>query len=136
MNRTLLKASLVKHESLRLRPYVDSAGKVTIGVGRNLTDVGVSDDEAALMLDNDINKALAFCRTHIDCFGSLDSARQNVLVEMAFNLGGAGLMQFTKMLAALEKRDFAAAAESMLASAWAKQVGQRAVDLAAQMKTD
>src|SRR5438876_4133291 len=135
MNRTLLKASLVKHEGLRLRPYVDAAAQLTIGVGRNLTVNGISEDEAALMLDNDINRALESCQNHIACFGALDSVRQNVLVEMAFNLGGAGLAHFAKMLAALERRDFAGAAEEMLASAWAREVGQRAVDLAAQMKS-
>ena len=134
MNRTLLKASLVKHEGLRRTAYRDTADKLTIGVGRNIEAVGLSDDEIQLMLDNDINRAFEFCQTHIDCFGSLDSVRQNVLVEMAFNLGGAGLAHFTKMLAALEKRDFAAAAEAMLASEWAKQVGQRATNLASAMR--
>ena len=134
MNRTLLKASLVKHEGLRLFPYVDTAGKVTVGVGRNLTANGLREDEVQLMLDNDINAAFGVCQQHVTCFGSLDSARQNVLVEMAFNLGGAGLAHFTKMLAALEKRDFAAAAEAMLASEWAKQVGQRAANLASAMR--
>src|SRR5438445_13699341 len=113
---------------------MDSAGNITVGVGRNLTANGISEEEAAFLLDNDINKALEFCQASIDCFGALDNARQNVLVEMAFNLGGEGLAKFTKMLAALEKRDFSAAADEMLASAWAKQVGQRAVDLAEAMQ--
>src|SRR5438093_1522067 len=102
MNRTVLKTMLVKHEGLRLKPYADTAGKLTIGVGRNLTDAGITDCEARLLLDNDINEAVRLCTSRIGCFGSLDDTRQHVLLDMCFNLGVGGLMKFTKMLAAVE----------------------------------
>jgi lysozyme len=134
MNRTALVTRLVQHEGLRLKPYTDTVGKLTIGVGRNLTDDGITECEARTMLDNDINTAFKFCQSRIACFGALNDVRQNVLVEMAFNLGGPKLLQFTQMLAALERADFAEASKQMLDSAWAKEVGDRAQELAKLMK--
>jgi lysozyme len=134
MNRTALVVRLMAHEGLRLKPYTDTAGKLTIGVGRNLTDAGITECEARTMLDNDINTAFKFCQSRIACFGALNDVRQNVVVEMAFNLGGPKLLQFTQMLTALERADFAEASKQMLDSAWAKEVGDRAVELAKLMK--
>lgn len=134
MNRTVLKAMLVKHEGLKLKPYKCTAGKLTIGVGRNLDDVGISEDEARDLLDNDINRLHAAIPAVIPCFGSLDEARQHVLLDMAFNLGLSGLGKFAKFRAALEARDFEGAAREMLASAWAGQVGERAQTLAKMMR--
>ena len=134
MNRTLLTKQLLLHEGLRLKPYQDATGHWTIGVGRNLTDHGISEDEARMLLDNDITATFQACTIRIPCFGSLDDDRQAVLVDMAFNLGMDGLLQFRQMLAAVEARDFERAGDAMLQSAWAKQVGQRAIDLSLQMK--
>jgi lysozyme len=134
MNRTVLKALLVKHEGLRLKPYTDTVGKVTIGVGRNLTDDGISEAEARMLLDDDITAAWSRLPSVVRCFGSLDDTRQHVLLDMAFNLGVDGLRHFVKMLAAIEARDFAKAADEMLASTWAKEVGDRATELAQMMR--
>lgn len=134
MNRTTLKALLVKHEGLRLRPYKDTVGKVTIGVGRNLDDVGISEDEARFLLDNDINRLYAAIPGVVPCFGSLDEARQHVFLDMAFNLGLGGLAKFQKVIAAASARDFETAAREMLNSAWAAQVGDRAQELAKMMR--
>ncbi len=137
MNRTILKTLLVKHEcvggKIPLKPYPDTVGKLTIGVGRNLTDDGISADEAQLMLDNDIHECVARLPSICRSFGSLDDTRQHVLIDMAFNLGIDGLRKFQKLLACVEARDFTGAAREMLDSAWAKEVGDRANELAAMM---
>lgn len=130
-----LEAMLRHHEGLRLRPYMDTTGHLTIGFGRNLTDVGISLDEARLMLRNDIA-----CAEHglLDAFpwaAHLDPVRQAVLVDMAFNLGIAGLRKFTTTLGHLQDGRWEQAAASMLQSRWAAQVGQRARNLAAMVHT-
>jgi lysozyme len=135
VNRTALKVQLVKHEGLRLTPYRCTAGKLTIGVGRNLEDRGISEDEAAMLLDNDIMSVWKELSRVLPGFTSLDDTRQHVLMDMCFNLGTAGLLKFKAMLAAVEARDFDRAAAEMLDSAWARQVGKRAQTLAQMMKT-
>lgn len=136
MNRTALKVLLVKHEGLRLKPYRCTAGKLTIGVGRNLDDRGITEAEAAALLDNDVNEVWKECSSRLAQFGfgSLDDTRQHVLLDLAFNLGVDGLLKFRKFLAALGAKDFNAASREMLDSTWAKQVGDRAVELATMMK--
>lgn len=136
MNRTALKVLLVKHEGKRPTPYKDTTGHLTVGVGRNLDAVPFSDDEMALMLDNDVTRVWKECSTRLLSYGfnALDDARQHVLMDMVFNMGTDGVLRFQKMLAAVAARDFDTAAREMLNSQWAKQVGDRATELAAMMK--
>jgi len=131
INIDTIKDQLIQHEGLRLKPYIDSVGKLTIGVGRNLDDVGISKSEAMTLLDNDIDRTIAALEAHLPAFNSLDEPRQTVLVNMAFNLGIAGLLKFHRMLTYIEEAQYIKAQEEMLSSKWAIQVGQRAKDLAA-----
>lgn len=145
--RDLLRQTLIADESLRRLPYLDCCGKywrlctcaqkgkLTIGVGRNLDDVGISVPEANVLLDDDIDAAVAQCSQAFGWFATLDSVRQGVLVNMTFNLGIDGLKQFTQTLAAIERRDYPGAAKLMLQSKWADEVGGRAARLAARMET-
>ena len=127
-------AELVRlHEGLRLRPYHCTAGKLTIGYGRNLDDKGISQAEADLMLMAD----LAECEQDLSSFPwweRLSDTRKAVLIDMRFNLGGGGIRQFKSMLVCIALGDFTQAAHEMLDSRWAKQVGQRAVELANLMR--
>lgn len=124
-----LKQRLILHEGMQVKPYTDTKGKLTIGVGRNLEDVGISQDEALHLLDNDIARARADADT-FQFFGNLDPVRQDVLVELVFNMGLEKIHEFKKMLAAMAKGDFHIASAEMLNSEWASQVGMRAVNLA------
>lgn len=126
---------LVRHEGLRLKPYRDTAGKLTIGVGRNLDDVGVSEMEAMVLLAADTARAESGLDERLPWWRGLDPVRRDVLVDMAFNLGIAKLVEFTTTLAAVREGRFPAAAEAMLRSAWAGQVKGRAIELAAMMRT-
>jgi lysozyme len=130
-----LEEQLIRDEALRLKPYKDSVGKLTIGVGRNLDDVGISQQEAMDLLANDIDNASAQLRTRLPWTISLDEVRRAALVNMAFNLGIGGLMQFHHFLAALEAGNYKLAASEMLESLWAKQVGPRAHRLSIQIET-
>jgi lysozyme len=125
---------LVRHEGLRLKPYTDSVGKLTIGVGRNLDDVGISRDEAMALLDADIDKALA-ALMGFSWFSYMDETRQAALADMVFNVGLSRFLCFSRMIAAIEREDWAGAARELLDSAYAKQVGARAVELADQLHT-
>ena len=128
-----LKIELTRDEGLRLKPYRDTVGKLTIGIGRNLDDVGISQDEAMHLLDNDIARTTAALDKAIPWWRSLNDVRQRVVVNMAFNLGVAGLLGFKNTLAAMQAGRYADAAGGMLASKWATQVGERAKRLAAMM---
>ena len=123
------------HEGFRSKPYRDTVGKLTIGYGRNLDDVGITRAEGGMLLDNDVAKALVEVK-NIPCFHLLSEARQACLLNMAFNMGIGGLLKFKNMLAAMDRGDFEAAAHSMLSSLWFTQIGtHRAEGLVKQMRT-
>jgi lysozyme len=126
---------LMHHEGFRSKPYKCTAGKLTIGYGRNLEDRGLSKDEALYLLLNDIHDAQKAVEAALPWSKNLTPARRGVLVNMAFNLGIGGLLKFKKMLAATEAGRYSLAAEEMLDSRWATQVGERALELADIMKT-
>lgn len=130
-----LTSQLIAHEGMRLRPYTDTTGHLTIGVGRNLSDIGITRDEALDLLDHDIERAIAGLSLRWPWTQQLDPVRQRVLIDLAFNLGLYGLSRFTRMLAAVQAGDYDDAAAEMLASRWADQVKQRAQTLARMMRT-
>lgn len=131
-----------KHEGLRLKPYKCPAGKLTIGYGRNLEDTGITQREAEMLLQNDLDRVWDEIAPYFntDEFTHVSRERYHVLVEMAFNLGTKGLLGFKQMIDALRLGDFEEAAVQMLDSKWAEQVGkepgQRAYVLAEIMRGD
>ncbi len=133
MNYEKLKAQLTIDEDRRKRIYVDTVGKVSGGIGRNLTDRGFSDDEIDLMFRNDILIVEHDLDFHLPWWRKMNDARQNVIMNMCFNLGIARLKGFKNTLRDMEAGNYAAAAEGMKASLWARQVGDRAQRLAAVM---
>lgn len=132
----VLTEQLMTHEGIRLNPYYCTAGKLTIGVGRNLEAVGISKAEAMFMLENDVIRVMAELDEHLPWWRDLSQTRRHVLVDMTFNLGIFGLMKFQNTLRAIQDERFADAAVEMLDSRWAEQVGQRAKTLAQMMETD
>lgn len=131
----LLIGQLQRHEGVRLKPYTDTVGKLTIGVGRNLTDRGLSHDEVDVLLANDIEIAQRDCERTFSWFASLDSVRQCAIVNLCFNLGLTRLLTFQHALSAMAMEDYALAAEEFFDSKWARQVGQRAVEVTEQIRT-
>ena len=134
-DRKALLNSVARHEGLRLKPYTDTVGKLTIGFGRNLEDKGLSKKEAALLLQHDLEDAERECLNAFAWFSALDGPRQTVLIEMCLNLGLRKLIGFGQTLKAVSERRYEDAAKQMLRSKWAQQVGQRAVTLAGIMRT-
>lgn len=129
-----LEQQLIRHEGLRLKPYRCPAGKLTIGVGRNLDDVGITEQEAIMLLRNDINRCQYDLFNQLPWVSELPLGVQDALVNMCFNLGTHGLMGFKRFLATLEAGHYQEAAAEMLRSNWAKQVGNRAVELSEIIK--
>jgi lysozyme len=123
------------HEGERLKPYRCTAGKLTIGVGRNLEDRGITAQEAAYLLGNDITSTQAALLKALPWVGTLDDVRQRVLIDMAFNMGLGTLLTFRRTLAAVQAGQYQQAAAMMLESRWAGQVGQRAKRLSQMMAT-
>jgi len=131
MNYTKLEADLRHDEGVRDKPYTDTVGKLSIGVGRNLDDVGLRVDEIRLMLKNDIAAAETDLDRNVPWWRYMPEPAQRALCNMSFNLGWPRLSGFRNMLAALKSHDFQRAADEALDSKWARQVGDRSARIAA-----
>jgi lysozyme len=129
-----LEDQLITHEGLELRPYQCTADKLTIGVGRNIEDRGITEDEARYLLKNDIKIVEDELLSKKPMVAELDAVRQRVLVDMGFNLGIPTLLKFQNMWLAIEQEDFIQASIEMMDSRWARQVGQRAHKLSEAMR--
>ena len=134
MNIGTLKLELMRDEGVRLKPYEDTVGKLTIGIGRNLDDVGITTEEAEYLLLSDIKRTAEALNNALPWWVSLDETRQRVMLNMAFNMGIRSLLGFKNTLAAIQAGRYDEAATGMLSSRWATQVGDRAVRLSEMMK--
>lgn len=126
MNIQQIRTQLINHEGLRLKPYRCSAGKLTIGIGRNIDDVGISEAEAMLMLGNDIDACVDDLRGMFQGFDLFPENIQHVLIDMRFQLGPKRLRRFRMMIRAVENQDWAAMIREMKDSTWYGQTRNRA----------
>lgn len=140
MDKEKLIESVKEHEGLRLKPYRCTAGKLTIGYGRNLEDNGIKLHEAEQMLEldlaivsNELNEALKKQPFQFGLYAKPQYV-QNVLIEMAFQLGVDGLLKFKKTLKLVKDGDYKGASVEMLNSQWFKQTPQRAKNLSKIMR--
>jgi lysozyme len=120
--RERLRVYLVVSEGLRLQPYTDTVGKLTIGIGRNLTDVGISALEAYDLCDHDVDRASEVLVKRYPWVLEQDMVRRVVLTELMFNMGPSGLGSFVNTLRAFERKDYSSAAEGLRQSKWFRQV--------------
>lgn len=130
-----LRNELKRDEGLRLFPYYDTKGVLTIGVGRNLNE-GISETEADYMLDNDIQDTIEDAHK-FKWFEEISPARKHVILNMLFNLGLSRFKTFKKMIRAIELDQWALASVEALESKWAKQdVGsKRSTSIAETLRT-
>lgn len=155
-NRSHFLTKLIEHEGMVLNVYKDTLGIDTIGIGRNLKDRGISKEELEYMdipnmdviYEHGITEADArylalndiaiveneLCSVH-SCVEELDSVRQLILMDMAFNMGVPRLCKFKNMWNAIHNQNYEAASFEMMDSRWARQVGQRAKSLSEAMKS-
>jgi lysozyme len=137
----LIVKDLKRHEGTgpkkrgRFLPYKDSVGILTIGYGINL-DEGLDQGEVESLLDNRVNLVMSRCRSKFaPWWYELDTVRQQVLINMVFNMGMPRVLKFKKMIKAFKKRDYPEAHKQMLDSKWARQVKGRAKELAKRVLT-
>lgn len=126
-------AWLRRCEGYKSHPYLDTAGKVTIGFGRNLDAKGLSLDEADYLLRNDLD-AIQRDLKKKPWFVYQPDGVQDALTNMAFNLGIEGMLEFKEMIDAIIRKDYALASREALDSPWAKETGQRARDIAIMIR--
>jgi len=126
VNKAKLIEELKRDEGVELRPYKCSAGFLTLGVGRNIEERGITMDESDYLLANDITICEEEATRVFKWYDTLSDVRQRVVLNMIFNLGLTKLLNFKKFLAAMEAEDWEEAGKQMLDSRWAKQVGNRA----------
>lgn len=129
-----VETQLVFDEGLRLMPYRCPAGKLTIGVGRNLEDNGITREEAYYLLRNDVDICHRQLSVAIPFYDRLPSGKKEILLNMCFNMGLTRLQGFKRMLAAMAVNNWDEAAHEMENSDWAKQVGDRAKRLIEKMR--
>ncbi len=132
---TQLIEQLKRHEGLRLKPYKCTADKLTIGIGRNLEDVGISEQEAEMLLQNDIQEAVNQLKERFPWTMELDEVRFAALINFTFNVGIGTVSKFKNAMALLKAKNYDMAADEFLQSRWAKQVGQRAIEVTDQIRT-
>lgn len=130
---TPLQLQLINDEGMKLKPYTDTVGKLTIGIGRNLTDVGISNSEALQLLNNDIQKTQIQLSKSLYFWSQLTPTRQDAITNMAFNMGVEDFMKFHNTIAYLAKGDYKSASTECLNSHWAVQVGERAKRISKQI---
>ena len=136
MDKQRLFTQLRLHEGVEHKPYKCTAGYLTIGVGRNIEERGLSDDEIDYILSNDVDIVIDELGRTYDWFFDLSEVRQRVIADMVFNLGLPRFSQFKNMIAAIEAEDYVQASNEMMDSRWAEQVGLRASRLSEMMETD
>lgn len=141
-----LLALLRQEEGTRLACYDDATGKPivpgshvvghpTIGTGRALDTNGISDIEGYVLLQNDIEKIFNQLDARLPWWRGMTLGRQTVLASMTFQLGIVGLLAFKRTLAAMERGDYATAAQGMIVSLWAQQTPARAGRMASLMRS-
>lgn len=131
----IAEALIKQHEGLSLTPYKCPAGRLTIGYGRNLEDKGLSVSECEHLLANDIYECEADLR-RFPYWARLNDRQKAGLLNLRYNVGGAGYRSFKRMNAALEAENFEQAAAEVIQSKYAEQVGRRAQDIADLLQMD
>ena len=128
---------LKRHEGVRSKVYICSAGYETIGVGRNIAEsgLGLSDDEIDYLLANDIKRVREELTDSYFWFPAMNEARQDALVDISFNLGQTRLRGFVKAIEAMSREQFDIAADEFMDSKWATQVGNRAIQVTEMIRT-
>ena len=130
-----LKDQLLINEGLRLFPYKCTSGKTTIGIGRNLEDIGITEDEAYNLLETDIKRVQRQIDKMWPHWRMMNEPRQAALINFVFNVGIGTAQKFKNAMEALKQEDYDTAAAEFLDSRWAEQVGKRADQITEQFRT-
>jgi len=122
-----IKAMLVRHEGLVCHLYQCKADKTSIGVGRNLSDVGISEDEAMYLLNNDIKRTTEDLDKNYGAWITFPVEARMVCIDLVFNLGITGFMKFKKTRQLMELGMWLEASEELLDSKYHIQLPSRSL---------
>lgn len=128
-----LLESIKGHEGFRTKAYKDTVGVWTIGYGTNLQVLAIDEPLASKWLQSSIESARLHAQSTPE-WALMTGPRRDVIVEMIYNMGPTSYDGFLNTRRAMREGRYADAANGMLESKWALQVGTRARRLAAQMK--
>jgi len=132
----MIKTLLKRLEGLRLHPYDDN-GDQSIGYGRNLSSVGITEPEAAMLLDNDVNRCEQEVRGRYEYYDQLSEIRQTAVLSLAYQLGSSRHALFHNHHAEMAKGNFVQAAKEIYPdSLYARQVPSRAEEIAKIIETN
>ena len=123
------------HEGFRSNVYTCSGGKKTVGYGRNLQDIGISEEEAEMLLKNDIYEATNQLLNAFPWMATFSDVRISAMINFTFNVGIGTVRKFSNTIEYLKNEDWEAAADEMIDSKWAEQVGDRAIQITEQIRT-
>jgi lysozyme len=128
-----VKEQLRRHEGLKLKMYKCPAGYWTIGYGHNIEVEGISQKIANILLEDKVNYIASTLSGIISCWDKLNQARRDALINMAFNMGIAGLLKWKNTLKAMKDERWEDAYNLIISSLWHGQVGKRAEEIAKQI---
>jgi len=121
-----VKEMLIRHEGTMCTLYQCTEDKWTIGVGRNLSDRGITEEEAMYLLDNDIKRVMNQLDEYWTVWRSFEKRGQMVCLDMCFQMGIQGFMGFRRTRALMEMGMWLEASEELLDSKYAIQTANRA----------
>jgi len=134
-----LRKQLELDEGVKYEIYNDHLGYATFGIGHLITekdpenklplDYPISEERVTECFEDDIEGVCNDLDRNISWWVGLSEEHQRVIANMAFNLGINRLLKFKKFIKAMQENEFETAAEEMMDSKWAKQVGPRAIRL-------
>ena len=145
MNLRKLRAQLAIDEGVKYEVYKDHLGYATFGIGHLITahdpengwSVGtdVDEDRVIQAFESDCETVLSDCNILYEDFGDLPEEAQQIIANMMFNMGRPRLSKFKGMKRGVDARDWDAAADEMVDSAWYRQVTNRAERLVKRMRS-
>jgi len=125
-----------RHEGLKLKPYNCSRGALTIGCGRNLDSMGITEDEALYLLTNDVRRVIEELESNFTWFKDLSGARRDAIIDLCFNIGITSLRLFRNANKSMSECDYEEAHLHYLDSRWADEVGARAIEVCDMIRTN
>ena len=145
MNIEALREQLKIDEGVKYEIYKDHLGYPTFGIGHLITEndpehgkpdgTEISEDRVNEIFETDVAKFVSEAKILFPDLDELPDVAQQVIVNMAFNMGRPRLSKFKNFIAGVNDRDWTKAAEEMMDSRWATQVGDRAIRLRNQILT-
>lgn len=131
----LVEKNLIDAEGYETKLYTDSVGKLTIGIGYNIQDLGLPEDIIHVLFKRTVDTAILEAAKIFPSFYKLPESVQAAIIELTFNLGATKLRTFKKFIAAVNAKQWTTAKAELLNSKWAQQVKSRRANRIADMIT-